>query len=296
MTLRCSDGAAERGDPRLGTAPPQRQWLLVEHPAPWPVTAPFGADLPTGLLRQLGHPELRTLFIRRHGRDGAPDRLEGPRRWFVCRDGRLRTGLWHEPDDLLASLAPDGGEAYAGPLLLVCTHGVHDVCCAVKGRPVAQSLSQRWPDETYECSHLGGDRFAPNVLVLPDLACYAGLPPEQAVPTVEAHLAGRTDVSWLRGVAGLHPAEQVALGAVLERWGPAAVAALETRLTDQAGTFDSGTWTVQVDGRDPLPGRTRVVVASSRRAEAARLTCRADHDTLSLQWDVISVQVLADRG
>jgi len=23
------------------------------------------------------------------------------------------------------------------PLYLVCTHGTHDVCCAVRGRPVA---------------------------------------------------------------------------------------------------------------------------------------------------------------
>ena len=65
MTFRCSDGAVERGDPMLGTAPPQHDWLLVEHPGPWPVAAPFGADLPTDLLRRLGHPELRTLFIRR---------------------------------------------------------------------------------------------------------------------------------------------------------------------------------------------------------------------------------------
>ncbi len=296
MTLRCSDGAEERGDPRLGTAPPQRQWLLVEHPAPWPVKAPFGADLPTGLLQRLGHPELRTLFIRRPGRDGAPDRLDGPRRWFVCRDGHLRTGLWIEPDDLLASLGPEGGEPYAGPLLLVCTHGVHDVCCAVKGRPVAQSLAQRWPAETYECSHLGGDRFAPNILVLPDLSCFAGPPPEQAVAVIEDHLAGRSDVAWLRGVAGLHPAEQVALGAVLEHRAPAATSDLETRLTDQEGTFDSGTWTVEVTGRAPLTGVARVVVASSRRAEAARLTCRADRETRSLRWDVVSVDVLGDRG
>ena len=74
MTFRCSEGAAERGDPRLGTAPPQRDWLLVEHPGPWPMTAPFGADLPTPLLRELGHPDLRTLFVRAHGRDGLAGR------------------------------------------------------------------------------------------------------------------------------------------------------------------------------------------------------------------------------
>lgn len=287
MTFRCSLGAVDRGDPRLGTAPPQRDWLLVEHPGPWPVTAPFGADLSDELLRRLGHPGQRTLLVRPHGRvPSAP----APRRWFRCLDGELRTGHWERPDDLLATLEPGAGSPHPDPLLLVCTHGLHDVCCAVEGRPVAAALSQRWPATTFECSHLGGDRFAPNVLLLPDRTCYAQMPAEQAVPMVEAHLAGRADGAWLRGVAGLHPAEQVALGTALARWGPAPIARLPTRLLDQVGTFDAGTWTVELLGVDPLPPRVRVVVTSQRRTDAARLTCRATRETRALQWDVVSVQ------
>ncbi len=291
MTFRCSDAAAGRGDPMLGTAPPQREWLLVEHPGPWPVTAPFGADLPTTLLRQLGHPDVRTLFVRRHGRAGAADRIGRRRRWFRSSDGVVRTGRWERPDDLLAALGEDGGEPYPHPLLLVCTHGVHDVCCAVKGRPVAEALARRWPTETYECSHLGGDRFAPTVLMLPDLACYGGMTAETAVATVESHLAGRVDPTWMRGIAGLHPAEQVALGTVHERWGPAALTG-SARLVEQTGTFDAGRWTVDVLGFDRAPAGVRVVMVSSRRAEA-RLTCRAPRPTRAVQWDVVSVEPIA---
>ncbi|SEC93457.1 hypothetical protein SAMN04489844_3289 [Nocardioides exalbidus] len=291
MTFRCSDDAAARHDPALGTAPPQRDWLLVEHPGPWPVTAPFGADLPTPLLRALGHPGLRTLFVRRHGREGAAAAMSGPRRWFRAHSGLVRTGVWEHPDDLLASLGDGveaGGEPHADPLLLVCTHGVHDACCAIKGRPLAAALARRWPDETWECSHLGGDRFAPTVLVLPDLACYGGMPAESAVPTLEAHLAGHVQTRWLRGVAGLHPAEQVALGEVHERWGPAAATAAVPRLVEQDGTFDAGRWTVEVLGDDPLPPAVRVVIASSRRDEAL-LTCRTTRPTRAVQWDVVTV-------
>jgi hypothetical protein len=288
MTFRCSDEAAGRGDPMLGTAPPQRDWLLVEHPGPWPVTAPFGADLPTTLLHRLGHPEVRTVLVRRHGREGAADRMGRQRRWFRSRDGRLRTGWWERPDDLLAALGPAGGEPYPHPLLLVCTHGVHDVCCAVKGRPVAAALSRRWPAETYECSHLGGDRFAPTVLTFPDLACYAGMAPETAVTTIESHLAGRVDPRWLRGIAGLHPAEQVALGVVHERLGPAAPIG-SARLVEQTGSFGAGRWTVEVVGTGQAPTGVRVEIVSSRRAEA-RLTCRATRPTRAVQWDVVSVE------
>lgn len=290
MTWRCSEGAAERSDPLLGTAPPQRDWLLVEHPGPWPVAAPYGTDLSTDLLHRLGHPEVRTLLVRPHARPGALRATPGARpRWFRSHEGALRTGRWEHPEDLLVTLDPDAGSPHPDPLLLVCTHGVHDVCCAVKGRPVAAALSQRWPDQTFECSHLGGDRFAPNVLLLPDLACYAGMPAEHSVATVEAHLAGRVDVSRLRGVAGLHPAEQVALGAALERWGPAPVASAVPRLVEQVGTFGSGVWTVELDGTDPLPARARVVVTSTRRQEA-RLTCRATRETSAVQWDVTRIE------
>jgi hypothetical protein len=287
MTQRCSEAASERGDPRLGTAPPQRDWLLVEHPAPWPVTAPYGGDLPRELLGALGHPGTRTLFVRRHGRAGAPHRVQGPRRWFSLHDGVLRLGHWESPEDLRACTDPHAGETFDGPLLLVCTHGVHDVCCAVTGRPVAAALAERWPEATFECSHLGGDRFAPNVLVLPDRACLAGMPPEEAVRVVEAHLAGDTDPRWLRGVAGLLPAEQVAVGTVLERFGPGSSEDLRTQVVDQDGVLGAGRWTVEVVGS--AVGAVRVVVDSGREATPARLTCRAVRETRAPTWTVVSV-------
>ncbi len=294
MIIRCSDGAAQRGDPMIGTAPPQRDWLLVEHHGPWPVSAPFDSDLPTDLLRRLGHPRLRILLIRPHRREVAlrEPAAHSRRRWFRCVEGELRTGHWERPDDLLATSAPGAGTPHAGPLLLVCAHGIHDACCAVRGRPVAAALTHEWPEETFECSHLGGDRFAPNLLLFPDLACYAGMPPEQSVACVAAHLRGEVDVSWLRGVAGLHPAEQVALGAALEAWGPAPITSALPTLVEQTGTLDSGVWTVEVAGVAPLPDRTRVVVASSRRPDA-QLTCRATRETRALQWDVLSMARLS---
>ena len=129
MTFRCSESADERGDPLVGTAPPQRDWLLVEHHGPWPVQAPFDTDLSADLLRRLGHPEQRVVLVRPHERER--ERASAiPRRWFRCRDGELRSGRWEHPDDLLTTLGPDAGTVHAGPLLLVCTHGVHDACCA----------------------------------------------------------------------------------------------------------------------------------------------------------------------
>ena len=52
-------------------------------------------------------------------------------------------------------------------IFCVCTHGKHDTCCAERGRPAAAALEAAHRDHTWEVSHIGGDRFAGNMLVLP---------------------------------------------------------------------------------------------------------------------------------
>ncbi|CAA9311203.1 MAG: hypothetical protein AVDCRST_MAG48-2067, partial [uncultured Friedmanniella sp.] len=51
--LRCADAADRRGDASVGTAPPARRWLLLEHPGPWPVDAVAGPGLDPAVLARL---------------------------------------------------------------------------------------------------------------------------------------------------------------------------------------------------------------------------------------------------
>ena len=82
----------------------------------------------------------------------------------------------------------------------VCTHGRHDACCAERGRPVAAALAAAHPEQTWEVSHIGGDRFAANVLVLPDGLYYgrvsAADAPRWPPPTSPA------DSTWTTCAAG----------------------------------------------------------------------------------------------
>ena len=75
-------------------------------------------------------------------------------------------------------------------MLLVCTHARHDQCCAVRGRPVAQALARAFPDETWESSHLGGDRFAATMILLPHGLYYGRVPTADAAAIVERYLQG----------------------------------------------------------------------------------------------------------
>jgi hypothetical protein len=293
----CADGARERGDDLVGTAAPARRWLLVEHPGPWAVDALAGSGIAAEVqdrLRLAAHRSgARILLVRRPGRQPA----QRQRSWAVVDAGStaVRRGAWSADEDLLAAVTAlsdpagaqgtatrDGAPGPDEPLLLVCAHGRHDTCCAVRGRPVADRLAQRWPAGTWECSHVGGDRFAANLLVLPDGACYGNLDAETAVDVATSHLQGRVDVDHLRGVSTQPPVAQAAIAAALRRYGPAALSQVGVSGVEPRG---SAAWRVILTGTGPVPPRVEATVLRTRTAPA-RLTCRAAGSTSAYRYEV----------
>jgi len=206
-----------RGDQLAGTATQVRAFLLVEAPGPWGEVALRDSRLPPatkGWLRAAAAAtQVRVLLVRRPGRSGST----------ATRVFAVRTGEWCESTVLdrvgdvtsldLSALGQGrspGLTPWRDPLVLVCTHGRHDACCAERGRPVAAALFALRPEAVWECSHLGGDRFAGNVLVLPEGLGY-GWVPEEAVPGFVDDLdQGLLTLDLLRGRATLPMAAQFA--------------------------------------------------------------------------------------
>ncbi|HEX7212053.1 MAG TPA: sucrase ferredoxin [Propionibacteriaceae bacterium] len=280
-----------RADPMAGTAPPTRRWLLLEHPGPWRIDAIAGAgiapDVLSILLARAGS-DTRVLLVRRPGR---VDR-RAPRSWILAGlDTDTITGPWRHDNDLLdaaAALVGDSpGAALSQPVVLVCTHGVHDVCCALRGRPVASTLASRWPELVWECSHIGGDRFASNVVLLPDGFYYGNLDPESALATVDAHLAGRVLPDRLRGMARFLPPVQAAVIAAYQRYGPLVASDVSVRATEHIGPHHGHGSETYVDlVIEPQRLAVRAHVLSIRRTEA-QLTCRAARETPATEYQVI---------
>jgi hypothetical protein len=144
---------------------------------------------------------------------------------------------------------------------------------------VALALAARWPDQTWECTHIGGDRFAANVLVVPDGTVYGSLDAGSAVDVMERHLLGTVDTEHLRGFSAHLPPVQAALAAVLRAHGPAGVA--DVRPGEVVTTGDD--WRVEVLGAGVVPARSHVIVQRTRQ-QAARLTCRAEADSSAFGW------------
>ncbi|MDV3220896.1 sucrase ferredoxin [Intrasporangium sp.] len=171
----------------FGTSARAAFLVVVEQPGPWGRVAAreshLGAELGAELDSRCGDAGGRFMLIRRPG--GHPDH-EGPRRVLVAHAGIRPDEAWllsaevARPGDLLAldwSALARGhrelvraslpGARDAPPHLLICTNGRRDVCCAVRGRPLAAALAQGHTERVWEVSHTGGHRFAPTAVLLP---------------------------------------------------------------------------------------------------------------------------------
>lgn len=127
-----------------------------------------------------------------------------------------------------------GGTALDEPQYLVCTNGQRDLCCARFGLPVYTALTERVGERAWQVTHLGGHRFAANVLTLPDACLYGRVAPESVDGFVSAVEARELDFPHLRGRTCYAPVVQAA-EAALGRQG--------VRLLHADGSADAGTVT-----------------------------------------------------
>jgi hypothetical protein len=121
---------------------------------------------------------------------------------LVIDDLRNLTDLDLEP--LARGIPPGAGERDDGPLFLVCTNGRRDPCCAERGRPVAAALGSDDGVPAWECSHIGGDRFAATLVAFPHGLYFGRVDPSSARTIVDAYGAGRILLDAYRGRSS-HP-------------------------------------------------------------------------------------------
>ena len=255
----------------LGTAFPAARLLLVEQPFPWGSeglrTSRFDPAAALAVEARARTESVRVQAIRRPGRRAH----RAHRRWALVdtRDETrmLRWGTFTDDAELL-ELPLDGssGEPDPGPLYLVCTHGKHDPCCALRGRPVTAALAAVRPGQVWQASHLGGCRFAPTVLVLPLGLMYGRVPPSAASELVTATEADEMIGTLLRGRVGMPPAAQAAIGFAHEQLGLPRCRDVSLVSTT---TLDDATVRVRVDS----PRGQLDVTVTRAPVDATGLTC-----------------------
>jgi hypothetical protein len=275
----CANVSNESAEPLAATASRIDHWILVEYRGAWNRQVLGGSLLAPELkahvraqLRALG--KARLLFVKKPERRGYARRQlfygcskPGEERFFALEFDRHDDLLGL---DLAAALAGKDviGAPVEHPLFVVCTHGKRDRCCAKYGQPLYDELRDEGDsDWVWQSTHVGGDRFAGNVVVLPHGLYYGRVAPGDVRGLLAAQASGRL---WLEGYRGRSAY-------------PFAVQAAEQALRVEEGLIGLDDvavlgWEANGDGwhvrlQDAAGAVHEVDVAEERAEDAVYLTC-----------------------
>jgi hypothetical protein len=243
----CADVSGAATEALAGTASRVDRWILVEYRGLWDrdvlggslLSAPLKEHLRDQLAR-LGH--ARLLFVKR------PERRSHARRMLYLASSRPgEEGMFalefDHHDDLLeydfAAALLDGGTPgipVEHPLFVVCTHGKRDRCCAKYGRPLYDSLRGKIdPAWVWQSTHVGGDRFAGNVVVLPEGLFYGRVDEADLDPVLDQYFDGRVHLERYRGRSAYTFPVQAAEHALREEAGLTAIDAVSLDRVERRG-------------------------------------------------------------
>jgi hypothetical protein len=183
---------------------------------------------------------------------------------------------------------PGFGTCVEEPLFAVCTNGRVDACCALLGRPIVEALQAEAAGQVWECTHLGGDRFAPNLLALPHGVLFGRLTAMTAVQAVRALREGRIDLRHYRGRMALDAAAQAAEDAVRREFG---LTALDAVQVESVQPVEPAVSDVTVRFGDAVAG---LRLREHRHAVARPLTCGGADDRVR-SWEVTPLSTSAAR-
>ena len=193
--------------------------------------------------------------------------------------------------DLVACLGAGGGPGAPldRPLYVVCTHGKRDRCCARAGRPLYDALRREaGPDSVWQSTHVGGDRFAGNVVVLPRGLYYGRVDPDDVGALLADQQAGLVDLAHYRGRSAYSFPVQAAEQAVREAAGLAGIDDLALLRSERRSDDE---WRVRF--RTPGGAVHRIDVVATLADEPAYLTCDSAEPRRARRYEVTAHRVLS---
>jgi hypothetical protein len=302
-SLPCSVLSGLFGDPLFATALETSGWILVEHAGPWGKNALRESDL---------DPELVSAIERRMDADGvrvqliSPPAGRRPESCYVAADG-TRTGgssslvrlpfadVRHVLDLDFAAIAdgssPAGGEPVTEPLYLVCANQDSDPCCGARGEAVHAAVANAVGDRARRTAHVGGHKYAANMVVFPRAHYYGRLDPGSVQAVVAATEAGDVFLDKWRGRSTYTCAEQAAEHFLRRHLGAVALDAV--RLRGPKPTAGAAPAEVHF----ALSGGEEVVVSvTSRAQQPPRMqSCTDRGPTVPIEWVLEAIRTAPDR-
>jgi hypothetical protein len=222
----CSDISLQAGEPLFGTATQTNVFLLLEHNHVFGAKAIEASSLSQEVKDRLnsfsaGDKTTKAMLIRRWS--AIP---EQGIRFFIAlvreRDPLLYEFILKDYEEFLSlditSILESDPQYIRSrrtqPLILVCTNGRRDACCARKGLPVLDALHNATHDDdqsrVWQSSHMGGHRYAANVIFLPNGLLYGRVEPDSVPTILHAYQHNQVFLDNLRGRSCYDETVQVA--------------------------------------------------------------------------------------
>jgi hypothetical protein len=218
----CSALSIEVNEQLFGTAPHTEVWIALEYPFPAGSKALEESTIPDAVKAYLFNlqksiPGTRLLLIRQ---ENPKPHLEIrafvglssilPPRFYEFHLSNYEELLNLDFASLFSGQIEYPQNFHDQPLFLVCTNGKRDPCCAHWGHPVYSEMAKHAANLVWQTSHLGGHRFAANVICLPHGIYYGRIRPEQATSLMSDYQNNKLTHQNYRGRAHYSPEVQAA--------------------------------------------------------------------------------------
>jgi hypothetical protein len=309
---QCAAASLERDEPIFATASQVHRWLLVEVRGAWGrdvVADTHLADhVPAGWADKLKAHGVRPIAIRR---DLQLDRVDGEVNLFFVEASRGQTrpgSIWSTVVTSLADVVdataeigehvlpagPPGWQRVDTNLVLVCTNGRHDSCCATFGRPLVRHLRKSpAAPSVWECSHVGGDRFAANVVMLPDSIYFGRVTVDRVDALLDGFAESQLDLDLYRGRSTLSYAAQAAEYFTRRELSLTAVDAVPDvrRLAPDRFELDVAARVTDGDSSRSGPSTIEVVIERTRVPAPSPLTCTGPADVSYPAYRLVSLEM-----
>ena len=214
----CATESKLGNDEQIGSASYFKKLILLEYRLPFKEEAFAESELPQNVKDTLNsylsaNEHTRLLLIRN------PEFEQGELSIFGINNtgkenkvNRKFISSYEEILDIdLSILFEDNSNLnHEGYLYLVCTNGTKDKCCAKLGIPIYNEFKKNRPEVTWQCSHVGGDRFAPTMFTIPSCTNYGHLVKEDVTSIINHEENKAIYLDKLRGQAFLNFYEQAA--------------------------------------------------------------------------------------
>lgn len=223
--MSCSQYSRQNNEAWLGTASPAQVWIALSHPKPWGATALASVDIGDQNRKHLT--SLFSLYSDSRIQIITQKETSDIVLFFAVafeHDQRLYRIPLENYDqilklswkDIIAHKPEYQKYLTDDAIYLICTNAQHDPCCGERGQALFDQYSHN--EQVWQCSHLGGDRFAANMVSLPTGSYYRRVDADALRNIIATEQKNRVHISNFAGRSCYERITQVAFYYLLKTY------------------------------------------------------------------------------